>query len=504
MFPSHPVQVHKRQTVEPDIYDEALGGIGSYDFFKPLHPSIRVRKKKAEAVDKVLDNLADKRQNEKIALAKAKDKVLRQMKKKGIAKGAVRRVKKKLAQIAKEKESHPVPPLKASFDLTPMIPEPLNFYVPKSTPPVKLPAGPKVEKSYQVSMDPPPIAAKKNLFDSPDPMQSVLREGTPLAPEKGEQNYIEFESVPGSTSAFDKEMFQVVDDFPAPIFKDADVPADQLSPQPQGIFVLTDLDLVPPPGYNTAGDPKGVIPIEEGPTGTAEEIDKQIRPPQLIESEEIGFPYRVGEDERYAGDVKRPMPHDASVVPAKPWQEFTAEGFNINPFADITKEAAEKHGVVPTDSGMGLWPGEKLGAAIPFIGTAISQTGKTLASELNNEIDMLEMQLGEISGSVLTAIRNKYAIQRTTVKTLWDEISNSPNEEYAKAAAWIAAARYYKDKLEEAIPAAKKSIAKAQEKAEGVQPEEVTPTVVKAGLGIGVPLLIGGAVLGGILLLKKK
>lgn len=479
-FPTTHVEVTSRQPLTKDIF-----GMGNFyephDFYGQKNvrgPAVRHR-----IVKRAIAKIAGEKNRQILAKTRKvlADKLVRRK-----APATVKLLAARALDVeAREKGMPPLPSRAAA--LVQMIPPKLYRSLrsgPKSDVMRLMPAG---QQTYFVPSYGPVLRSEQQ---KPKPFSRYNRAGM-LVPGIT-QDYVDPASITTQTDAFQRTATQVVParTQPSGTFFGHEIPASWFAKQPS-VTRFGASPIVPKDGGGGIGEPKRTTVIHERRTDLAKIIDARIRPKQVIEYEELGWPYKVGEAQRYAGMTKEPgasIPVDPSVIrgaswqsPAFAWKNFSSDPLKNNPDPDAGM------------SGMGEWP----------LGTS------GLAWDIMDRIGVLETAIEKASPSVMSTLDSKYVTQRATIKALFKDVDESPAAglvEIAKAATWMATAKYYLGKLEDRYDDLKKAgqlQPSAADTAARQVGEDERVAVRNTALAVGIPLALGTLVLGYVLLRKK-
>lgn len=330
ILPTTAVQVTRRQTLTPDVF----GGMGNFyaphDFY--ARSNVRSPKTRQRIARAVLKKLGKKPKQVKFAAAAARMQV--QLYKSPDGPKIKSLLARKLAAAAKARMIEKLPPARKIVAMPGMkAPQIFRRAVPSAERDFsELPAG---RQQYMVFSYDDPVSAR-NLFKNP--RHAYNRVGTLQVPPGPQgQDYVDPMSITDTSDALDRTAIRVIPevDVPAPIVSESQIPATMFQAMPD-ITGQVNSDML------VRRDEPLAEPLK---TGTIREstdyklfqfIDKQLRPPQVIEHEELGWPYKLGESQRYAGMVMGPgasIPVDPSVIKGKPWQSpaFAWHNFSYDP-----------------------------------------------------------------------------------------------------------------------------------------------------------------------------
>jgi hypothetical protein len=183
-----------------------------------------------------------------------------------------------------------------------------------------------------------------------------------------------------------------------------------------------------------AGLPKNVGKVTEEPTDLARRIDADVRPPQLIETEQVGLPFKPGEGRRYVGRADEPM--DPSVISAgKMHVKRSRAGLPFDTFAISKARSGWRHSAM---FGMGQ--------LTTLASLALAPIENTMASLKSREDELLRL-----SPDTFRAATDPYASLRASIDTSYAAIKADPTKVTTEGIGFASAAATYKNVLDAAL-----------------------------------------------------
>lgn len=257
------------------------------------------------------------------------------------------------------------------------------------------------------------------------------------------------------------------------------------------VTFLRDRDYPFDPG---AGLPKNVGVVKERQTDLAVRVDHAMRPRQLIETEDLGLPFKPGEGPRYAQKGTEPM--DPSVISmskahAKPPRRAV---FATGSFFSPRQQGKWR------PSGM-----TGIGQLTTLASLALIPIENTIAA-----ITSREQELMRLSSDAFRAATDPYASLRASIDTSYTAMKADPTKVTTEGFAFASAAATYKSILDatlKRVKAALKPAAKPKAKAKKAVPKIVAALpkavveTVKTPYGM-IVLGVGGALIVGLLIAR--